>query len=406
MNRSSVRSQFRRLMSDLRDGRFDKVRQTAHPPLAQALTDEVLQPLQMMLAVTTPRSMRERTGGRVECLLRAGSDCMQLSVRFSCGIVGLAVSPTVKLSRGRHFFEQRLQDLDTHQLLGVLCLPRRRPRNMPIVVLLSGSGPQNADYTVGPNHIFRELAARLARQGIGTVRFDKRMTASAAVTDTTEQEYVQPAMAILRVLGLQAPDSPCFLLGHSLGGYVAPLIAWRQSQANAPLAGVAILAAPWRCLETLIREQAEHLLPTLASCDAEQLQADLEHLQAVVTEEAETGQLAFGMSSGYLHALREQHPASWLKANTQTPLLLLQGLADRQVSSVSDFPLWISATMHHPGSQWRTYPGLDHLFRRSKLGIPTLDYTHRRPMAGAVIRDLIRWLHTPLVDLQAKLTSH
>lgn len=114
------------------------------------------------------------------------------------------------------------------------------------------------------------------------------------------------------------------------------------------------------------------------------------------------GMLAFGMSSTYLQNLREHHPVDWLNIDTQTPLLLLQGLADEQISPRLDFEQWVSATGHRSACQWRAYEGLDHLFKRSQSGRPVQDYVRRRTIAAAVIRDLARWLHAPQVALTAK----
>ncbi|MFJ4157990.1 alpha/beta hydrolase [Pseudomonas sp. NPDC089752] len=273
---------------------------------------------------------------------------------------------------------------------------------MPVVVLLPGSGPQNADYTIGPSHIFSELAWELAGRGIGSVRFDKRMPANAVISGTVQEEYVLPVLAILRALALKLPDSPVFLLGHSLGGYVAPLIASRQTQIGAPLAGVVAMAAPWRTLEDLIAAQANELMPLMNDSEAQDLQQDLECLRSVAKAAPGSEKLAFGMSSAYLHSLSEHHPVHWFNIDTQTPLLLLQGLADEQISARLDFEQWVSATGQRSACQWRAYEGLDHLFKRSQSGLPGQDYARRRPIAGAVIRDLARWLHAPQVALTAK----
>ncbi|WP_158621144.1 S9 family peptidase [Pseudomonas sp. p106] len=402
MSDSSMRKRFRRLLSNLRAGYFDRIREQAHSTLVDRLTDDVLRPLQELVKMAVPRSLRERPVGRIECLLRVGGTSVRFTARFTESIIGLAAVPFFRLARGRRFTEQRLHDPDTQQLLGLLCLPRRRYRIMPVVVLLPGSGPQNADYTIGSSHIFSELAWGLAGRGIGSVRFDKRMPANAVTSGTVHEEYVLPVMAILRVLALNVPDSPVFLLGHSLGGYVAPLIAWRQTQIGAPLAGVFAMAAPWRTLEDLIAAQANELMPLLNDSEVQDLQQDLEHLRAVASAAPGSDRLAFGMSSTYLQNLREHHPVDWLNIDTQTPLLLLQGLADEQISPRLDFEQWVSATGHRSACQWRAYEGLDHLFKRSQSGRPVQDYVRRRTIAAAVIRDLARWLHAPQVALTAK----
>lgn len=44
----------------------------------------------------------------------------------------------------------------------------------PAAVLVHGSGPQDRDSTIGPNHPLRDIAHGLAERGIATLRYDKR----------------------------------------------------------------------------------------------------------------------------------------------------------------------------------------------------------------------------------------
>ncbi len=104
---------------------------------------------------------------------------------------------------------------------GTMTMPRGRgPR--PAVVLLSGGGPFDRDETSGPNKPLKDLAWGLASRGVAVARFDK-LTPSRTMTD----EYLPPAIAAVRLLRQQRTVDPArvFLLGHSMGGKVAPRIA-------------------------------------------------------------------------------------------------------------------------------------------------------------------------------------
>ena len=115
-------------------------------------------------------------------------------------------------------------------LPGVLTMPVGAGP-FPAVALISGSGPNDRDETVGQNKPFRDLAWGLASQGIASVRFDKRTLAARASLDlttlTVKEEFVDDALAAVKLLrGTDGIDpAKVFLLGHSLGGYVAPRIA-------------------------------------------------------------------------------------------------------------------------------------------------------------------------------------
>jgi len=130
---------------------------------------------------------------------------------------------------------------------GTLSLPRRPgPRApYPAVVLLAGSGPLDRDETIGRNKPLKDLAWGLASRGVAVLRFDKVTYAhpgqvKEAQDFTLADEYL-PAAAAANDLLRQHPAAgagPVFVLGHSLGGTVAP----RAAGAEPSVAGLVIMA--------------------------------------------------------------------------------------------------------------------------------------------------------------------
>ncbi|HEX5406134.1 MAG TPA: alpha/beta hydrolase, partial [Pseudonocardiaceae bacterium] len=126
---------------------------------------------------------------------------------------------------------------------GTVTVPRRCAP-LPAVVLLAGSGPNDRDETVGRNKPFKDLAWGLASRGIVVLRFDKVTLAHGReLTDpafTLADEYLPDAKAAVRLLAEHpAVDaSRIFVLGHSLGGTVAPRVA----VAEPTVAGLVIMA--------------------------------------------------------------------------------------------------------------------------------------------------------------------
>ena len=152
---------------------------------------------------------------------------------------------------------------DGYKLPGTLTLPKRAVGSdvcrVPCVILVHGSGPHDRDETIGPNKPFRDLAWGLAERGIAVVRYEKRTKAygAACVPAGRELDYdteaVDDAVAIVeqvRALPELASDS-VYVLGHSLGGTLAPRIAGRSKG----LAGIIILAGLARPLEDALEEQ-------------------------------------------------------------------------------------------------------------------------------------------------------
>ena len=127
---------------------------------------------------------------------------------------------------------------------GTLSLPHGRgPR--PGVVLLSGGGPFDRDETSGPNKPLKDLAWGLASRGVAVVRFDKvtyshNSQVANAPDFTMTDEYAPHAVAAVHLLQRQPTVDPArvFVLGHSMGGKVAPRVA----AAEASVAGLVILA--------------------------------------------------------------------------------------------------------------------------------------------------------------------
>lgn len=60
------------------------------------------------------------------------------------------------------------------ELPGTFTLPARCKDKVPAVVFVAGSGPNDRDETLGPNKPFRDLAWLLAKEGIASLRYDKR----------------------------------------------------------------------------------------------------------------------------------------------------------------------------------------------------------------------------------------
>ena len=74
----------------------------------------------------------------------------------------------------------------------------QRDRPFPAVVLLAGSGPQDRDETIGPNHVFKDLAEGLSTRGIVVLRYDKRTYAYQTLdpqTTTVKEEVIDDGVA-------------------------------------------------------------------------------------------------------------------------------------------------------------------------------------------------------------------
>ncbi len=142
---------------------------------------------------------------------------------------------------------------------GTLTLPKGEGP-FPAVVLVQGSGPHDRDETFGPNKPFRDLAWGLASQGIAVLRYDKRTFAHPEQFNgsfTVKEEVTDDAIAAIALLQKtkSIQSDKIFVLGHSLGGMLAPRIA----QQDPSVAGLIILAGNTRPFEDLFVEQSIYL---------------------------------------------------------------------------------------------------------------------------------------------------
>ncbi|TRW24678.1 alpha/beta hydrolase [Flavobacterium zepuense] len=126
-------------------------------------------------------------------------------------------------------------------LAGTLTLPKKEG-NYPVVILISGSGPQNRDEELLGHKPFLILSDYLTRKGIGVLRYDDRGTASSTGNfgKGTTQDFATDAEAALAYLKTrkEVNKKKIGLIGHSEGGIIAPIVA----NANPDVAYIVLLA--------------------------------------------------------------------------------------------------------------------------------------------------------------------
>lgn len=294
-------------------------------------------------------------------------------------------------------FEERDVTIGTGewQLPGTLTLPKGTGP-FPAVVLVHGSGPNDRDETVGPNRPFKDLAWGLASQGIAVLRYDKRTKVygeqiAAMTVFTTKEETVDDAALAADVLRQTPNIDPqrVFVLGHSLGGYLAPRIA----QANANLAGLIIVAGLTRPLEDTMLEQYQYI----ASVDknavpAEVLTALPAQVQAIKDLQPgdESKPPILGAPTAYWLDLKDYRPTEVAKAVTK-PTFILQGERDYQVTMV-DFKNWQTALAGRSDVQFKSYADLNHLLLSGRGPSTPQEYQQAGSVAAAVIDDIAAWV--------------
>jgi hypothetical protein len=269
----------------------------------------------------------------------------------------------------------------------------------PGVVLVHGSGPNDRDGTFGPNKVFRDLAEGLASRGVAVLRYDKRTKVHAARVKelrdfTVEAEVVDDAGAAIRMLrareGVKA--DAVFLLGHSLGGTLAPRIA----AANPAVAGLILLAAATSPVEQAIVNQTRYL----AMLDGRVSPEEQAHIDAVLKLASDVRALkasdpplaaaTFSAPAAYWVDLRDYRPAEAATA-LKRPMLVLQGERDYQVT-MDDLAAWKRALGSRADVTFRSYPTLNHLFMAGTGPSSPAEYSQPGHVDEAVVQDIAAWV--------------
>ena len=299
------------------------------------------------------------------------------------------------------------------QLSGTLTLPNGTGP-FPAIVLVAGSGPEDQDETILANKPFKDIAWGLASRNIAVLRYNKRTLQYASQLQaldaglTVNQETVDDARAAVTLLSKrpEIDSRRIFVLGHSLGGMLAPRIA----QGDKQVAGLVILAGDTRPLQQTIVEQVKYIVGLQGKItpesqkqidDAEQSAKQIE--SPTLAADTKLNVLGSPVPGSYFLDLRGYHPAE-VAAQLGIPMLILRAERDYQVTQ-QDYDGWKATLSNKPNITWKVYPGLFHLFMPSNstgpgLGTPE-DYQKPGHVTTQVIDDIAAWIQAQAPSAQA-----
>lgn len=300
---------------------------------------------------------------------------------------------TVKIGEGTEY-----------ELEGTLTYPKDGT-NLPAVVLVHGVGANDRDETALATKMFRDLANGLAQQGIAVLRYDKRSYTypeGYSITDldtlTIDFQTIDDAVLATEVLRKQSCVDPeqVYMIGHDLGGYVAPRI-----DLQADYAGYAMIAVPSRewseaAYDQTIRYGMNGMEAETAKYLEPMRKSEIESIRKVDT--LEDDKMTTVMLNQYAYFWKDLNAYDYpqMVADTDKPVMILQGGADYQIEADVDYTGWQEKLAGKSNVVMKLYDGLNHMMMQPEglYGDVTKQYARPLHVADEVIADLSQWILT------------
>lgn len=264
-------------------------------------------------------------------ILRAAVPAQNLTVERVAGTLnrGATLQPDYSAPAGAAYtaHDVTIQATEGHALAGTLTLPKTRSGRIPAVVTISGSGPQDRDEALAGMRgyrPFRELAEALAARGVAVLRYDDRgFGASTGVHATaTSEDFANDAREAVKYLRSRSEIDAdrIFVIGHSEGGMIAPMMAAQDSK----LRGIVLLAAPAHTGRKILEYQTRHAADLRTEKTTSQRDS-LYRANLVVLD-------SMSAQQPWIRYFRDYDPVPTLR-QVRVPVLIIHGATDRQVTA-------------------------------------------------------------------------
>ena len=312
-------------------------------------------------------------------------------------------------------------------LAGTLTLPKV-DKPCPVVVLISGSGPQDRNSEIFNHKPFWVIADHLSRNGIGVLRVDDRGVGKSTGDRTlaTSLDFASDVEAAVSYLKTKAEvnHKKIGLIGHSEGGLIAPIVASKDKS----IAYIVLMAGPGvPCDELLIEqayligksgglsetelEQAKKLNQKIYNSvksekSTEEVKLEIEKLlEQNLSDNPEANYLSESQKKQMISQQSEQITSPWFRyfmkfnpdeflSKIKCPVLILNGDKDLQVPAKMNTE-GIQKSLAKAGNKNQTtiiYPNRNHLFQDCTTGSIEEYGTIEQTISPQVLTDIATWI--------------
>jgi uncharacterized protein len=279
-----------------------------------------------------------------------------------------------------------------HTLAGTLTRPLT-DQQVPAVVLITGSGPQDRDQAIpiiSGYRPFMEIADALSSRGVAVLRLDDRGFGASTgdFSSANSADFADDVLAAVAFLRSRhdIDGGRVGLVGHSEGGLIAPLVA--MSDAN--LRGIVLIGAPAHTGRQIIHYQQRYAIEASPAIRPEARDS---------AQAAARGQLeVLARGDRWLSFFLDHDPLTIARRVPQPPVLILHGETDRQVTA--DQAEMLAEAFREAGNPdvvVHVFPDVNHLMLEDPDGNPA-GYIHlsRRTVDRKVMEVLADWVTTRL----------
>lgn len=280
----------------------------------------------------------------------------------------------VAVSKGTYTEEEVTVGEGEWALPGTLTMPDTATEAAPVpaVILVHGSGPNDRDETVGQTKLFADIAHAFAEQGIAVLRYDKRTYVypgemAALESVTVAEETIDDALLALKLIrrDKRVDKARVVLLGHSLGGMLAPRIAYNASKGFCAL--ILVSSTPKTLLDIIIAQQKA----AIAAMPQEEQQTYMDQLAPIIevcgelsegSAKAARALTLFGVNGYYYYEMEQaKYDPIALIQRMKKPTLVINGGSDFQVSLEDGYYAYEDALLGETYMAFRLYKNLNHV---------------------------------------------
>lgn len=308
-----------------------------------------------------------------------------------------------------------------HALLsGTLSYPMAfsMQKEVPVVLLVTGSGQQNRDEEVMGHKPFAVIADYLAKMGIASLRYDDRGFGKSTgdLTNATTHTFMTDALAGIRYLKSTGKFSKTGILGHSEGGLIAFMAAQEKPEEVdfiVSMAGTAVKG------DEILMKQNERLFsanPATAPISEDYckvLKKVFAHLveakpvdKPIDIVEQYTREVGANLPAAAKQNLQTVLVSSnpWINyflsydpteaiSQTVCPVMAINGEKDTQVDAAVNLGNLRKILPANEKHLIQSYPGLNHLFQHCSTGLVNEYAAIEETISPEVLSDIARWIN-------------